>query len=283
MEVSTRLAAEVLGSRRYRWIAPDLVQRLAGDALVGARNEADAVKRTKRRLHQIFGAYVWDVRPDVALTQLRTALETGGAEGVRTACRALLGRHASTRERLPVLDELYRAIFALTGPPAVLMDLACGLGPLALPWMGLPPGTKYLACDIDRRLVHLVDGFLTLLDVPHVATLRDVVATPPPGPADVALLLKTAPCLEQQAPGSTRRLVCALEARHVVLTFPTRSLGGACKGMSAHYRALLDEIVAGMEWQIQELRFPPELVFVLTKPPSAAPSPSDVRGVRLKT
>ncbi len=266
-----RVVDAVLAGRNYRWIARDLLGRLATDALVAARNEADAVKRTKRRLHQIFGAYLWDLRPEMALDDLRDALASGGQAGLRAACRDLLAQHASTRERLPILNDFYDAIFARTGVPRVLMDVACGLGPLALPWMNLPSGpaaTTYLAYDIDQRLISVIDGFLTLCGVPHVAALRDAVATPPNDPVDVALLLKSAPCLEQQGRGSTRALLSALDAAHVVLSFPTRSLGGARKGMPAHYGAQLDGLLAGTSWGVEELWFPSELVFVLSRPPS---------------
>ncbi|MGH2350047.1 MAG: 16S rRNA methyltransferase [Chloroflexota bacterium] len=261
------VAAEVLRSRRYRWIAPDLVRRLVREEVPRSRNRADTVKRTKRRLHQSFGAYVWDIRPDEALAQLRAARDTGDEARLRDACREILSRHASTRERLPVLDRFYPEVFQITGAPQVLIDVACGLGPLALPWMSLPPGASYLAFDIDRRLIELVDGFLDLCGVPHLTEVRDVAAQPPATPADVALLLKTAPCLEQQHAGSARRLIAALHARHIVLSFPTRSLGGASKGMVEHYRDQLTTMVVGSDWRITELLFPPELVYVLTRRP----------------
>jgi 16S rRNA (guanine(1405)-N(7))-methyltransferase len=259
------VAAEVLRSRRYRWVAPDLIVRLAGEALAGSARPAEAVKRVKRRLHQVCGAYVSDVRPEAILEELREASARGGPAELHAACRRALARHASTRERLPVLETFYPAVFALTGVPRVLLDVACGLGPLAWPWMGLPSETVYRAYDVDRRLVEVVDGFLTLVGVPHVAAQRDVVGCPPGGPADVALLLKSAPCLEQQAPGSTGRLLDALDARHVVLSYPTRSLGGASRSMVAHYRAQLAALLSGSSWRVAELPFPLETVYVLSR------------------
>ena len=263
-----RITGEVLRSRRYRWIAPQAVTRLAAEALPGSRNEAEAVKRTKRRLHQACGAYLSDLRPEEILDRLRAARDRGGTPGLREATRDVLARHASTRERLPVLEAFYRSIFERTGTPGVLLDVACGLGPLAWPWMGLPAGTAYHAYDVDRRLVDLVDGFLTLCEVPHVATLRDVIADPPAEPADVALLLKAAPCLEAQSPGSPARLLRALGAapvRCVVLSYPARSLGGSEKGMVDHYRRQVDGLVDEADWSRMELSFPAETVYLLTR------------------
>ncbi len=259
------VTAEVLRSARYRWVAPDLVSRLAAQSLAVSLRPADAVKRTKRRLHQICGAYVQDVRPEAVLADLRAALERDGPAGLRAACREALARHASTRERLPDLEAFYPAIFAHTGAPRSILDLACGLGPLAWPWMDLPPSIQYVAYDVDQRLVQLVDGFLTLLDVPHVVQLRDVVARPPREPADVALLLKGAPCLDQQAPGAARGLLEALSVRHVALSYPNRSLGGAGKGMVAHYRAHLEGMLAGTGWEVVTVPFSSETVYVLSR------------------
>src|SRR5919197_5605870 len=105
------VTGEVLRSRRYRWLAADVVRRLARVEAPKARTRAEAVKRTKRRLHQIFGAYVFDVRPERALRRLAEASASGGAAGLQEACRTLLGQHASTRERLPILGPFYERIF----------------------------------------------------------------------------------------------------------------------------------------------------------------------------
>ena len=258
------VVAEVLRSPRHRWLASDVVTRVAATESPKARTQADAVKRTKRRLHQAFGAYLGDLRPEAALDQLTAAWRSADPGAFEQVCRHLLAQHASTRERLPVLETFYREIFAHTGRPRVLLDLACGLNPLALPWMNLAPGARYLACDADRRLVLLVRGFLEMLGVAHAVELCDLVAGPPPGNADVALLLKSVPCLERQERGSARRLLAGLAARYVVVSFSTRSLGGAARGMVEHYRGEMRALLRGLDRQATEVRFPSELVFVLS-------------------
>jgi 16S rRNA (guanine(1405)-N(7))-methyltransferase len=62
----------------------------------------------------------------------------------------------------------------------------------------------------------------------------------------------------------------AIHANYVVVSFPTRSLGGAGKGMIPHYRGTMSRLVDGKPWQIQELLFPLELVFVVDKGTRAA-------------
>ncbi|MBI2888462.1 MAG: hypothetical protein HYY10_00900 [Candidatus Liptonbacteria bacterium] len=40
-----------------------------------------------------------------------------------------------------------KEVFRYLPPPARVLDLACGLNPLARPWMGIPDDAEYLACD----------------------------------------------------------------------------------------------------------------------------------------
>ena len=83
---------------------------------------------------------------------------------LRAVCRELLGRHASTRERLPYLERFYPAIWEAIGDrPTGILDLGCGLAPLALPWMEIPTSTSYHAVDADRAAIALVDAFLAHL------------------------------------------------------------------------------------------------------------------------
>jgi len=255
------VAEEVLSARRYRWLAPELVVRVARDETPKTRSRAEAVKRTKRRLHQVVGAYATEIDVAGSLAQLRAAAADGEA-ALRQACKHVMARHASTRERLPAINRFYREIFAVTGAPARLLDVACGLGPLATPWMGLPSGASYVAYDADRQLVGLVDGFLRVVGVDHRAEVRDVAADPPRDAADVALVLKTVPCLEQQLPGSGRRLLAGLDASWLVVSYPTRSLGGAGKGMITTYRAQFQALASGLGALVAEMLFPNELVFV---------------------
>ncbi len=258
--------ARVAVSRRYRHVAEDVVQRLAAEEIPKSRNLADAEKRTKRRLHQIFGAYTGQPDYAVRLRALADALAAGDEAAAREVCRAAMAGHVSTRERLPVLDRFYAELFAITGVPAVVCDVACGLNPLAVPWMGLPVGARYVACDIDAQLVAFVAGALDLFGVDGRVELRDVVTAPPDCEADVALLLKSVPCLDQQDPGTAARVLAALRARHVVVSFPAQSIGGRAKGMERTYRARFAALLVELGWQgrrVEELELPGELVFVI--------------------
>lgn len=256
----------VLRSARYRDVDRALLDRLAAEELPRSRNADDAVKRVKRRLHQAVGAYRGAPGQD-PLAAVRAAWAGDlSAEAFRAACVAVMRGHASTAERIGDLEKMFAPIWALTGgPPASLLDLGCGLGPLALPWMGMGRDATYHASDVDRRSLGMAGEFLELVGQPHRVVARDLVADgPPPGHVDVVLLLKLVPLLDRQDPSAAARVIGALDAAHAVVSFPARSLGGR-RGMAAAYRARLEELIA--ELGIREAREASvrnELVFVLT-------------------
>jgi 16S rRNA (guanine(1405)-N(7))-methyltransferase len=174
--------------------------------------------------------------------------------------------HASTAERLPYLDRFFAPIWALTGEPRTLLDLGCGLGPLSLPWMGIDRSATYHAVDVDGRSLEVVDDFLDLVGQAHATEARDVVADgPPPGRNDIAMLLKLVPLLDRQDPTAATRVLRDVNARHAIVTFPARSLGGGRRGMEATYRRRLNELVAELGMgRAGEASVENELVFVLT-------------------
>jgi 16S rRNA (guanine(1405)-N(7))-methyltransferase len=259
--MSAEIVERVLRSSRYHDVDRSLLSRLAEEELPRARNADDAVKRVKRRLHQAVGAFRGARAPS-----LLADAWTGDIQNpvLRAACADAMRGHASTRERLPHLDGFHAGIWAHTGVPSSVLDLGCGLHPLSLPWMGIGDAS-YLASDVDHRPLETVGAFLELVGQPHRVESRDVVADPPTGAADVALLLKLVTTLDRQDPDSAARLLRALRVRHAVVSFPGRSLTGRGKGMERTHRQRLERLVAdvGRVSAVAEASVPNELVFVL--------------------
>jgi 16S rRNA (guanine(1405)-N(7))-methyltransferase len=257
-----QIVDRVLRSSRYRDVDPALLHRLAAEELPRSRNDDDAVKRVKRRLHQAVGAFRAGSGPD----QLADAWRGDLADAAfRAACADVMRAHASTRERAPWLDRFFAAIWDRTGVPGSLLDLGCGLNPLALSWMGIG-AARFVAVDVDRRVLARVDEFLALVGQPHEVRAADLVTAVPEDPVDVALALKLVTTLDRQDAGAAARLLRGLRARHAVVSFTTRSLGGRGKGMERTYRDRLDRLVAdaGRVSGVAEASVPNELVFVLT-------------------
>lgn len=263
------VAAALAQAAKYRTVHADTLAHVAAWAAARGKTEKEAVKLAKRKLHQIFAAFLpGQVRSEVRrLSQL--ALAAGDAAGRETACRAILRLHASTDERLPILPAfgaLLRGL--LPAGEATVLDVACGLNPFALPLLGAPPDLRWIGMDIDCELMGEVDRFLKAFHPRSRGECRDVLAAPPAQGADVALLLKSVTTLEQEEKGAAARLIAALAAPVVVVSFPTRSLGGRDRGMEETYRGVAERLLAGAG-TVEEALLGTELFFILRR---AAPA-----------
>ena len=257
-----KVVTSVTSSKKYRSVCKDTIYRIAERELANYQNLKAATKATKRRLHQVYGAFERDWDYDTAYQQLEEAYRQGTAPGIETACRQVMELHSSTRERLPILDRFYPAIFRITGRPSSILDAGCGLNPLALPWMDLPAGARYVALDIDAERVDFLNRYLSLTGNEPLARCQDVLSHPPTDRADVALLLKMSPTLERQETGATLRLIEQLDAHYVVVSYAVKSLGGREKGMLESYEQHFRETVSDRDWSIEKLVFDTELVLI---------------------
>jgi 16S rRNA (guanine(1405)-N(7))-methyltransferase len=259
------IVSALRGSRKYRFLCEDTLRRVAEWA--GARHSGrrEIVKAAKRKLHQAYGAYLEGGDPSEVEAQVKALPSDLSDEELRAVCLGILGRHTSTEERVPFMEEVYSEVLRRTGRPEAVLDLACGLNPFAFPWMGLPREVTYHACDIDGRIVSAVDAFFSWLGVPHSAACADVLVSVPEVEADVAFLLKTLPCLERQEKGAGAAVLREVRARYVVVSFPAQSLGGREKGMREHYREEMRRIEAELGSGAEEIAFPTETFYVLEK------------------
>ena len=258
-----RLVAAVLTSPKYGRICAEFIRRVGAEELTKRRNLKEAIKATKNKLHQAGGAYLEGSLPYARwLDRLRGA---PSPDDVREVCRDVMRGHASTAERLSILDEFYSTLFGALPPVRSVVDVACGLNPLAIPWMNLPPDAAYYAYDIYHDMIDFIGEFMVLIGLEGHAQARDVMQFVLPEKVDLALILKTIPCLEQVDKAAGRRLLDTLNADHMIVSFPVHSLGGYDKGMSANYEAHLRDLLAGKDWLMERYEFETELAFVIHK------------------
>jgi 16S rRNA (guanine(1405)-N(7))-methyltransferase len=282
-----RLVTAVQASAHYRCVAEPLIRRLGERELAKRRSLKEAIKATKNKLHQVAGAYLDEPSYDAWQAELRTAWGDDGAatdapttmEARRQAAlRRVMARHASTRERLPILDQFYAQTLAGLGPLRSVLDIACGLNPLALRWLPLADDAEYIACDIYGDMMAFLGGYFAL-ETAHgrpglrglrgLAETRDVIAAPPERHADLALILKAIPCLEQIDKAAGERLLRAMRADHLLVSFPAHSLGGRSKGMVEHYEArfheLMEQTGIGARAAVTRFSFATELAFLISR------------------
>jgi len=126
-----RIVSSIKCSKKYRDTYEGTIRALATVEVGRHRRTRDAEKAVRRRLHLIVASHLGDPDYDEAATALAKARALGDGP-FRSACRAVLAAHVSTRERLPILADFYPAIWELTGKPRTVLDIACGLNPIAI-------------------------------------------------------------------------------------------------------------------------------------------------------
>ncbi|HEX6383839.1 MAG TPA: hypothetical protein VF177_04140 [Anaerolineae bacterium] len=268
-------------SKKYRDTSEATIRELAAEALNQYKKPKQAEKAVRKRLHSIMAPYLGDPDYEEAAGQLAAAFATGDEDQIRAACWDIMHSHLSTRERLPILDDFYRAIFQVTGRPQSILDIACGLNPLALPWMGLSVNSEqltvnserstvnrellqYYAFDIHELRIEFINRYFALAGLPPLARVQDVALRFPEESGDVALFLKEMPRFERNYGGLGRPLLEAIRARWLVVSFPTVSTHGG-RNLTNRYREFMFELVEGKPWPTTELLFEGELVFILDK------------------
>ncbi|MBG0770877.1 MAG: 16S rRNA methyltransferase [Anaerolineaceae bacterium] len=260
------LAEAVQANRKYANITATLVQRLSLSALERGLSGKAAVKDVRNKLHQVGGAY-FKQHPDyaAAMSHLASLPHDLHSPEVKSFCQAQMQLHASTAERVSILPEFFQTCLLPIAPVTSVLDLACGLNPLALPWMPLAEGATYQACDIYLDMMSFVDSFLGHY-LPHSQTFPcDLVAGPPQTQVQVAFLLKTIPCLEQVDKQIGPSLLDQIQADHILVSFPAKSLGGRNKGMPGFYRDHFYTLIGDQPWQVQEFNFTTEIAFLVSK------------------
>lgn len=260
------LLEAVLNSSRYRDVSVEFIQEIGTRELARRANVKEAIKATKAKLHQVGGAYQAD-KKDYArwLSEIKQLSQLDRRDELLAYLKLLMRYHASTRERLPLLDHFYKEILTPLQPIHSVLDLACGLHPLALPWMPLTQSVRYYACDIYQDMTTFLNSFLELLHIQGQAQTCDIIQSCPTNEVDLAFVLKTIPCLEQVDKAAGSKLLQSLNARHILVSFPIHSLSGKKKGMEANYEARFYALLEHTSWSVQRFEFSSELAFLVTR------------------
>ena len=260
------LIDEITHSKKYRDL--DLPESTIRDLLLQElpryKSRKEAVESVKTKLHNIVAPYLGDPDYTRAAGELRGAFSDGSPATIRAACLRLLQSHASTRERIPLLEDFYQRLWRVSGPPAVLLDLACGLNPFSLPWMGLPAGCQYLAYDIHAPRVALINQFFRLAGQPGQALVQDVLVHPPETAADAAIFFKEAHRFDQRQRDCNLPFWQALRVRWLFVSLPSASLSGR-RDLVERQRRLIQKTLKGTGWPVSEITFENELVFCIQK------------------
>jgi len=291
METDRALEA-LIASPKYRGVYRGAVERVYREMLRRHRPR-DAEKAARAELHRITGAFLTpnDLKKARALLQ-------DYVSGDRDALTRVLALHASTRERLDIMAELYDRALPSLGNPKTVFDLACGLNPLYLGSLGL----TVRGIELQTDAANLVNQWADALHWDVVVTPGDLAEFVParasglnaretggpdannpqpdaadrnacamPGApaeaaplpeADATLLMKLLPLLDKQLPGGGLALLERLRSGRALVTFPTRTLSGRNVGMKQHYETTFEKNLPCARI-VDKFTVPGELCYIL--------------------
>ncbi len=253
---------QVLGKKKYQQIDPDLVTFIAESEAKKRGSLKETVKATANKLHQVGWAYFNDQPAYPAhLQELNVLPQDIHTADSRAFCTRLMQEHASTRERLPILSDFYHTLFNDIQPVNSILDLACGFNPLAVDWMPIEKTATYTACDIFQDMTDFLQSFFYHFQIAGKTSLCNLLTHIPQEKAQVALLLKTLPCLEQAEKDSALRILTSIHAQYLIVSYPVRSIGGREKGMLVNYSNQFEVMMTELKWSYSKFLFPTELVY----------------------
>jgi 16S rRNA (guanine(1405)-N(7))-methyltransferase len=265
-ETLEKLVQQVRENDKYAAIDLTLIRSVGMTELQKRSSLKEAVKSTRNKLHQVGSAYQEKPIPYADLQKELADLPADlGAESTRSFLTRSMQCHASTRERLNIHETLFKEALAELGPLHSILDLACGLNPLNLPWMPAAPDLEYFACDIYTDMLGFLNSFFTYFSVNGQAFAYDLSQSVPQQKVQLAFLFKTIPCLEQIDKEAGAHLLEGLQAENILVTFPAHSLGGRSKGMVQNYSEHFAHLTSGKSWQIKRFDFPGELAFLVRR------------------
>ncbi|MBW6467141.1 MAG: hypothetical protein K0B06_11600 [Brevefilum sp.] len=260
------LVTEVLNSKKYRktGLNPATVADLVRQEMHKHTSIKTALKAVKRKLHNVVAPYLGE--PDYAGLSLKLAQINDDAldsEPLRTFCLDVLSQHASTAERIPLMTDFYHQLFEFTGKPNTILDLACGLHPLAFPWMGLPTTVHYYAYDIIQQRVDFINLFFSKIGLAPLAENRDILVSPPTIRADLGLFFKEAHRFEKRQPGCNRAFWKSLNVDTLVVSLPTQNLSGSHSLLEVHRNLVQANLPENR--RVREVLFGNEMVFIIER------------------
>ena len=104
----------------------------------------------------------------------------------------LMTLHASTKERLEQVVEIYSCLSAYINKEDVVIDIGCGFNPTALPFFTVRP-KDYLAFDLSMATINMLKKYFACAGLPYSSEILDASGRTTVLQGDVVLLFKLFP------------------------------------------------------------------------------------------
>ena len=272
--LAEKIYESIKKSGKYSTVYEGTVCKIIDTMINRFGKEKEIEKNVKKKLHQVYGAY------QVSGTRFKGSSFNSGRENDGFVAvkgnwdemvDKLLRGHVSTAERMGFYSGFYEKIFEAVGGHGKkykIYDAACGFNPFSAFYFK-DVVEVYHCSDIDVELNENLNQFFKSAGLENFSSSNKDLTVDEINFAeyDVVFLFKTLSCIEREEKGSAKTILQnALSAKHVVVSFPSKSIGGREKGMAENYAAFLETLIEGMGVNKINLVFPNETVYILSKP-----------------
>ncbi len=249
---------EVYKSKKYSSMDEAIVKRICEEISKKYPKKKEAIKAAKNQLHIIYESFI----ESDCYKRARKILEENGNNISRNIALELMSLHASTRERIKIINEVYDFLSKYIELDSVVIDVGCGFNPFAIVFLSNVPKV-YRAFDINEESVSILNLCFSQLD--FYAKILDAVTDVPKEHADVMLLFKLLPLLNQQKKGRAFEFIALADFSIAIVSFPIKSLSGREKGMLESYSNYFEQGLPNTCSIIEKKVVDNELFYVIKK------------------
>ncbi len=255
MDCNEVLIARIRQKKELRGIAEEVVRKALERYQV--RHRVDFTGFSSAQTKQL----VKDIRKELRFFSGRFNVSFAKRQRLLAAqnYQGLLKTHTSTAERLEDYPYIRKKITMLK--PRSILDLGCGLNPIAL----ARPGIFYYALDINQEDLQLVAEFFQQEGVhgtTKVYDLREIAPGDLP-PSDLCLLLKILDVIEKRGHKLAERILQTIKTRYFLISFSTKTLSG--KPMNHPQRGWIIRLVERLGYQYEEIKLSKEIYYLVKK------------------
>lgn len=173
--------------------------------------------------------------------------------------KKILKLHQSTNERLERYQQLYTWIFKDKEINS-LLDLGCGLNPLSYPFMNRK--LKYMAVELTEADAELIRVYFKKCLIEGEAYAMDLTKDFKLPKVDMCFIFKLLDTLESVKRNITKQILDAVDARYIVVSFSTKSLGGG-KYISKKRLVWFERLIK--EYKYETFELPNEFFYLIQK------------------
>lgn len=172
---------------------------------------------------------------------------------------SLLKSHSSTRERLDIYQDIKKIITSLK--PKKILDLGCGLNPIAL-------GNKdyfYIYADLNMDDLNIIESYFIKNKIKGEKIqydLRNFNKEDFPK-IDLCIIWKVLDVIEKRTHKLAKKILEDIDAIYILVSFATKKLSG--RKMNSPSRKWFEKILSVLDLEYKKYEFESELFYLIKK------------------